>query len=66
VFGLLILAYECPLTVEACLEHGRAIGLDFEGMPRLTTFLRHYVERHGRWYRDAATAPVRSTTDYQL
>jgi hypothetical protein len=66
VFGLLVLAYERSLTAEECLEVGRARGLDFDGMPRLTSFLRHYVERHGRYYRDPAPTTGRSTSDYEI
>jgi uncharacterized protein (TIGR01244 family) len=49
VFGLLILAGDQGLSLDACLERGRALGLDFDGMPRLTAFLRRWVsERGGR------------------
>lgn len=48
VFGLLALACSQRLTVEDCLRRGRAIGLDFGGMPRLTAFLRAYVDRYAR------------------
>jgi uncharacterized protein (TIGR01244 family) len=50
IFGLIALACEQRLSVEQCLARGRAIGLDFDGMPRLTDFLRQYVARHGRYY----------------
>lgn len=53
-FGLILLACEEDLSVDDCLARGRAMGLDFDGMPRLTTFLRHFVERHGKHYRAAA------------
>ena len=53
-FGLVLLATEEDLDVESCLARGRAMGLDWDGMPRLTKFLRHFVERHGRHYRPAA------------
>ena len=45
VFGLLVVACDERLTVASCLERGAAIGLDFESMPRLTAFLKRYVER---------------------
>ena len=45
VFGLLVVACNERLTVPSCIERGAAIGLDFESMPRLTAFLRRYVER---------------------
>ena len=50
-FGLLLVATEEDLDVETCLARGRAMGLDWDGMPRLTAFLRRFVERHGRHYR---------------
>lgn len=50
-FGLVALACAEALPVEQCLARGRAMGLDFDGMPRLTVFLREYVEQHGRHYR---------------
>jgi uncharacterized protein (TIGR01244 family) len=46
-FALALLARTDGLDIEACLARGRAIGLDFEGMPRLTAFLRGFVARHG-------------------
>ena len=46
VFGLIAVACDERLSAEECLERGRAIGLSFEGMPRLTAFLKHYLERH--------------------
>jgi uncharacterized protein (TIGR01244 family) len=46
VFGLLAVACEDGSTVETCLERGRSMGLDFEGMPRLTAFLKEYLARH--------------------
>jgi uncharacterized protein (TIGR01244 family) len=49
-FGLIALACDEPLTVEDCLARGRAMGLDLDGMPRLTAFLRSYVTRHGKHY----------------
>lgn len=45
ICGLLVVACDERLTVSSCLERGRAIGLDFDGMPRLSVFLRQYVER---------------------
>jgi uncharacterized protein (TIGR01244 family) len=45
VCGLLVVACDERLTVASCLERGAAFGLDFDGMPRLTAFLKHYVER---------------------
>jgi uncharacterized protein (TIGR01244 family) len=59
-FALLQLASEQDLSVDDCLARGRAMGLDFEGMPRLTKFLREFVEGHGRHYRPADEAPDRS------
>lgn len=50
-FGLVLLACEEDLSVEDCLARGAAMGLDWSGMPRLTVFLRQFVERHGRHYR---------------
>lgn len=58
-FGLVALACDEALTVEQCLARGRAMGLDFDGMPRLTRFLRDYVERHGKQYRAVATGDDR-------
>lgn len=52
-FGLALLACDEDLSVEDCLARGGAMGLDFADMPRLTTFLRQHVERHGRHYRPA-------------
>jgi uncharacterized protein (TIGR01244 family) len=49
-FGLVLLACEEDLTVEECLARGGAMGLDWSGMPRLTVFLRQFVERNGRHY----------------
>ncbi|HWP65147.1 MAG TPA: sulfur transferase domain-containing protein [Candidatus Limnocylindria bacterium] len=49
-FGLIALAADEALTVEQCLARGRAMGLDFDGMPRLTAFLQNYVKRHGKHY----------------
>ena len=66
VFGLLVLACEHALTVDECLQRGRSLGLEFNTMPRLTTFLRHYIERHGRWYQNAARAFTRPLRDYQV
>ena len=59
-FGLVLLACDQDLTVEDCLARGAAMGLDFAGMPRLTTFLRQFVERHGKHYRTGrdATPPA--------
>jgi uncharacterized protein (TIGR01244 family) len=45
VCGLLVVACDERLTVAWCLERGVSIGLDFESMPRLTAFLKRYVER---------------------
>ena len=50
-FGLILLACQEDLSVEDCLERGSAMDLEWPGMPRLTVFLRQYVERHGRHYR---------------
>jgi uncharacterized protein (TIGR01244 family) len=58
-FGLVALACDEALTVEQCLARGRAMGLDFDGMPRLATFLREYAEKHGKHYRDLAAADDR-------
>ena len=66
VFGLLVLACEHALTVDECLQRGRSLGLEFNTMPRLTTFLRHYIERHGRWYQDPARAFTRPLGNYQV
>jgi uncharacterized protein (TIGR01244 family) len=49
-FGLILLACDEDLSVEDCLARGATMGLDFTGMPRLTAFLRRFVERHGRHY----------------
>ena len=49
-FGLIALACEQPRSLEHCLARGRAMGLDFDGMPRLTEFLQRYVTRHGGFY----------------
>lgn len=46
-FGLALLACEEPIDVDDCFARGRAMGLDFDGMPRLTAFLRQFVGRHG-------------------
>ena len=45
VFGLVVLACDERLPLEAYLDRERALGLDFEGMPRLSAFLERYVER---------------------
>jgi uncharacterized protein (TIGR01244 family) len=45
IFGLLVVACDERLTVASCLERGAAIGLVFDGMPRLSAFLKQYVER---------------------
>ncbi len=50
-FGLMLLACEEDLSVDDCFTRGRAMGFDFDGMPRLTVFLRHFVERYGKRYR---------------
>jgi uncharacterized protein (TIGR01244 family) len=50
-FGLLLAAIDEDLSVEECFARGRAMGVDWDGMPRLAAFLRRYVERHGRHYR---------------
>jgi hypothetical protein len=42
---LLVVACDERLTVASCIERGASIGLDFESMPRLTAFLKRYVER---------------------
>jgi uncharacterized protein (TIGR01244 family) len=52
-FGLILLACEDELTIDDCLARGRAMGVDFDGMPRLTVFLRDFVERYGKRYRVA-------------
>jgi uncharacterized protein (TIGR01244 family) len=49
-FGLIALACEQPRSIGECLRRGRAMGLDFDGMPRLTEFLVQYVMRHGCFY----------------
>jgi protein tyrosine phosphatase (PTP) superfamily phosphohydrolase (DUF442 family) len=60
-FGLVLLACDQDLRVEDCLARGGAMGLDFAGMPRLTTFLREFVERHGKHYRPERNgAPARA------
>ena len=56
-FGLALAAIDEDLSVEDCLSRGRAMALDWDGMPRLTAFLRHFVERHGRHYRAADHVP---------
>lgn len=45
IFGLIVLACDERLPVDAYLDRERALGLDYEGMPRLSAFLKHYVER---------------------
>lgn len=50
-FGLVLLACDEDVSVEECLARGRAMGLDFDGMPRLTKFLRDFVGRYGKHYR---------------
>jgi uncharacterized protein (TIGR01244 family) len=60
-FGLMLLACEEDLSFDDCLVRGRAMGLDFDGMPRLTTFLRGFVERHGKSYRPASNDAGRMT-----
>ena len=50
-FALALAAIDEDLSVDDCLARGRAMGLDWDGMPRLTAFLRRFVERHGRHYR---------------
>ncbi|HWP64430.1 MAG TPA: sulfur transferase domain-containing protein [Candidatus Limnocylindria bacterium] len=57
-FGLALLATERDLDVDECFARGRALGLDWDGMPRLAAFLRRFVERHGRRYR-AGAEPVK-------
>jgi uncharacterized protein (TIGR01244 family) len=59
-FALLQLASEQDLSVDDCLACGRAMGLDFDGMPRLAKFLREFVEGHGKHYRPADDEPDRS------
>jgi uncharacterized protein (TIGR01244 family) len=59
-FGLLLLACDEDLSVDECLARGRAMGLDFDGMPRLTAFLRRFVERYGRRYRPACESADRT------
>ena len=44
-FGLALVAIDEDLSVEDCLARGRAMGLDWDSMPRLTVFLRHFIER---------------------
>jgi uncharacterized protein (TIGR01244 family) len=50
-FGLVLVACEEDLSVDDCLARGSAMGLEWPGMPRLTVFMRKFVERHGRHYR---------------
>ena len=57
-FGLMLLATEEDIDVDMCLDRGRAMGLDWDGMPRLTAFLRRFVERHGRHYRGREIPPA--------
>ena len=45
VFGLVILACDERLSPEEYRSRGHALGLNFEGMPRLSTFLESYVAR---------------------
>jgi uncharacterized protein (TIGR01244 family) len=60
-FGLLVLACDQAVDTTECLRRGHALGLDFEGMPRLTAFLRRYVERHGN-----RAAAIRPAPDYTI
>lgn len=57
-FALILLSCDNDMSVDDCLIHGRQLGLDFDGMPRLTRFLRRFVERHGMHYQ----AATRSST----
>jgi uncharacterized protein (TIGR01244 family) len=59
--GLLVVACAEGIDVAECLRRGRALGLDFEGMPRLTAFLRRSVERHAS--RGGALPPA---SDYAI
>lgn len=45
VFAILVRAREAGQGVEECLRRGHDLGLDFDGMPRLTAFLRRSLER---------------------
>lgn len=45
VFGLIILACDERIVPEERRRHARAMGLDFEGMPRLRAFLEAYICR---------------------
>jgi uncharacterized protein (TIGR01244 family) len=47
VFGLIVLACDERLGPDECRARADAMGLDFEGMPRLKTFLDAYVGRRG-------------------
>lgn len=58
-FGLALLACEEDLGIDECLARGREMGLDFDGMPRLTAFLRDFVMRHGRRHRTAPSGAGR-------
>jgi uncharacterized protein (TIGR01244 family) len=57
VFGLIVVACDEQLSVEQCFERGRAIGLGFDGMPRLTAFLEHYLERCSAGSKGSLTKP---------
>jgi uncharacterized protein (TIGR01244 family) len=59
-FGLALLACDEGLDVAACLERGRKMGLDFEGMPRLTAFLREFVGRYAQARRGPSGGGERS------
>jgi uncharacterized protein (TIGR01244 family) len=52
-FALALLSRSEDLTVEECLARGEAMGLDWDGMPRLRVFLARFVGTHGRHYRGA-------------
>jgi len=58
VFGLIVLACDERLPSDAYRSHERALGLDFEGMPRLSAFLEDYVGR-----RATGTHPSGKGTD---
>jgi uncharacterized protein (TIGR01244 family) len=45
VFGLIVLACDEGLSPAELRSRARALGLNFEGMPRLSAFLESYVSR---------------------
>jgi uncharacterized protein (TIGR01244 family) len=53
VFGLIVIACAEHLSLDACLDRGRALGLDFDGMPRLRAFLEDYLARHAEAFQAA-------------